>query len=101
MVQTLQNTLNYVLTFIQYSPMTAGLGNEPAVSIASMIRASLLNPGIGPWFFNRNVVTINLTTTAQDYTQTIADFGFIEKCTVVDDQNIAHELKDVLNNKPL
>lgn len=101
MVQTLLNTLNFALTFIQYAPMQAGLGGEPAVSIASMVRSSLLNPGVGPWFFNRNTTTIALTTSAQDYTETIADFGFIEKCTVVDDQNNAFELKDVYNNKPL
>lgn len=101
MAQTLQNTINWALTFIQYSPLQAGLGNEPAVSIASMIRASLLNAGVGPWFFNRNSTTVSLTATAQDYTATIPDFGFIEKCTVVDDQNSAHELKDVYNNRPL
>jgi hypothetical protein len=98
---SLQSTINWALTFIQYSPLQAGLGNEPAVSIASMIRGSLFNAGIGPWFFNRNSTTLNLTATAQDYTATIPDFGFIEKCTVVDDQGNAKELKDVYNNKPL
>src|SRR5271170_120502 len=101
MSQTLQNTINFALTFIQYSPLTAGLGQEPAVSIASMIRSSLLNAGVGPWFFNRNTTTISLTTAAQDYTETITDFGFIEKCTAVDDQNNAYEIKDVFNNRPL
>lgn len=97
----LQSTINWALTFIQYSPVQAGLGNEPAVSIASMIRGSLFNAGVGPWFFNRNSTTIALTATAQDYTATIPDFGFIEKCTVVDDQGNAKELKDVYNNRPL
>lgn len=101
MAQTLQNTVNYTLPFIQYSPLLAGFGQEPAVSIASMIRTSLLNAGVGPWYWNRNNAPISLAKGQQDYLLFAEDFGYIEKCTVADDQGKAWELKDVHNTSAL
>jgi hypothetical protein len=101
MTQTLQNTINFALPFIQYSPLTAGLGQEPAVSIASMIRTSLLNAGVGPWYWNRNNGPIPLAKGQQDYLLFAEDFGYIEKCTVADDQGRVWELKDVHNSSAL
>ena len=101
MAQTLQNTINFALPFIQYSPLTAGFGQEPAVSIASMIRASLLNAGVGPWYWNRNNQTVGLTKGQQDYVLFAEDFGYLEKCTVADDQGHIWQLKDVHNTNAL
>lgn len=102
MAQSLLNTMNFSQPFIEYSPLTAGFGQEPAVSIATMIRNSLLNPGVGSWFWNRGSTMLSLTTAGgQDYTATLADFGYIEKCTIKDDQNNIWELKDVHNTTPL
>ncbi len=48
----LQNSINLAQTFVEYVPLTAGLGQEPAASVASMIRNSMLNPPM-TWFYNR------------------------------------------------
>src|SRR5271168_655459 len=100
MTLNLQNTINFALPFIQYSPVTAGLGQEPAVSIASMIRNTMLNQPI-TWPWNRNSTTFSTVVGQQDYTETITDLGFIEKVTLTDDQGNIIEIKDVLNNQSL
>jgi hypothetical protein len=97
----LQNTLNFAAPYIQYSPLTAGLGQEPAVSIASMIRNSFLAPP-QTWPFNRNTATFNTIVGQQDYTEaSILDLGFVEKVSLRDDQGNIIEIKDVYNNKAL
>jgi hypothetical protein len=104
MAFTLQNSLNFAGPYIDYIPVTAGFGQEPAISIASMIRNTLLGPPMG-WPFNRNEITFNTTTTNQDYAQSFAangnDFGYVERVTLTDDQGNIHEIKDVYNNVAL
>ena len=102
MTNTLQNTINWARPFIQYEPVTAGFGQEPAVSIASMIRNSMLNaPMTWPW--NRNELTFSTVVGTQDYPQAISgsDFAFIENVTLTDDQGSVFQLKDVYNNSAL
>lgn len=97
---TLQNTINWARTFVQYAPVTAGFGNEPAISIASMIRNSLLSaPMTWPW--NRNETTFQTVVGTQDYTETLSDFGFIEKVMMTDDQGSIWTVRDVYNNQSL
>jgi hypothetical protein len=97
----LQNTLNFALPFIQYAPLTAGLGMEPAVSIASMIRNSILNPP-QTWYFNRGTATFPTVVGQQDYTEaTVIDLAFVEKAAIADDQGNIWELKDIYNNAAL
>jgi hypothetical protein len=96
----LQNTLNFAAPFIQYSPLTAGLGMEPAVSIASMIRNSILNPPL-TWYFNRAETTFSTVVGQQDYTEAIPDLAFIEKAALTDDQGNTVEIDDVYNNTAL
>lgn len=100
MSMNLQNTLNFAAPFIQYSPLTAGLGQEPAASIASMIRNSLLNPPI-TWYYNRAQTTFVTTINQQDYLEAIPDLAFIEKVSLTDDQGTVSEIKDVYNNSAL
>ncbi|VVB50960.1 Uncharacterised protein [uncultured archaeon] len=101
MTQNLQQTINWARTFIQYNPLTAGLGLEPASSVASMIRNSLLNPPL-TWLFNRGEVTFSTVVGTQDYTlATISDMAFIEKISLSDDSGNIWEIKDVYNNAPL
>ena len=101
MTLNLQNTINFAQTYIQYSPLTAGLGMEPAVSIASMIRNSLLNPPL-TWFFNRKSTTFPTVIGQQDYTQSgVLDLAFVEKVSLLDDRGNVWELKDVYNNLDL
>ncbi len=64
---TLQQTINWAKPYIQYQPLTAGTGSEPAISIATMIRNSILAaPMTWPW--NRAEVTQAITSGTQDYT---------------------------------
>jgi hypothetical protein len=101
MSNTLQNTINFAQTFIQYSPLTAGLGQEPAASIGSMVRNSILNPPM-TWLFNRKEVTFQTIVGQQDYLlSTLSDLSFIEKASLTDDAGNVFELKDVHNNAAL
>ncbi len=101
MAYTLQNTINYAATFIEYSPQESGLGQEPAVSIASMIRDTILATPF-TWSWNRNEnSTVDLEPGVQDYTLSVADFGFIEKASLTDSTGMIYEIKDVLNMAPL
>lgn len=96
----LQNTANFTSPFIQYSPLFAGLGGEPAVSIASMIRNSMLNPPL-TWYFNRAETTFSTVVGTQDYTKPIPDLAFVENATLTDDQGNVFIVKDIYNNAAL
>lgn len=104
MAYTLQNSINFALPFIQYSPLTAGLGQEPAASIGTLIRNSFLGAP-QTWYFNRNEITFSTVVGQQDYSQSFAangnDFGYIEKLSLTDDQGNIHEIKDVYNTLAL
>jgi hypothetical protein len=102
MANTLTSTLNWSLPYIEYSPMNAGTNNEPAVSICSMIRNSMLFlPPIG-WAFNRvEDSTKSTQVNVQDYTYTNTDFGFLEKASLIDSNNQVIEIKDVYNTAAL
>jgi hypothetical protein len=101
MTQTLQHSINFAKPFIQYSPLTAGFGQEPAVSIASMVRNSILNPPL-TWFFNRKEVTFPTVVGQQDYVlSTVPDLAFAEKISLADDEGNIFEIKDIQNNAAL
>lgn len=98
MAWNLSQTINWAKTFIQYSPLTAGLGQEPAVSIASMIRSSILNPPL-TWYFNRGTVAFNTVIGQQDYLMATApDLAFVETVSLQDDQGNIYVIKDIYNN---
>jgi hypothetical protein len=97
----LQNSINWALPYVEYSPLNAGTAGEPAVSIATMIRNSLLSaPQSHAWNRNENSSTSTVAGT-QDYTINLTDFGYLEKCSVTDSSGNTFELKDVYNNLPL
>lgn len=100
MAYTLQQTINWSSAYIQYSPLTAGLGQEPAVTIASMIRNSFASaPQTWPW--NRAEVTQAVTSANQDYTIALPDFGFLEKASLTDANGKIFELKEIQNSTAL
>src|ERR1700676_1157074 len=102
MAYTLTQTLNWSQTFIQYSPINAGLGQEPMVSTASMIRSTILSAPFC-WVFNRNENS-EITTQAnvQDYILTdLVDFGFLEKASLQDSSGKVFEIKDIYNTAAL
>lgn len=94
---TLQQTINYSQTFIQYSPLTAGIGQEPATTIANTVRNTIMNsPATWPW--NRAEYTAPaLTAGTQDYTFPITDFGYLEKITLTNTDGYQFELKNIHN----
>lgn len=101
MFNTLQNSINFAKTYIQYSPLQAGLGQEPAVSIGSMVRNSLLNPPL-TWLFNRAEITFQTQIGVQDYTRSdCPDLSFVEKVSLTNDAGEIIEIKDVYNNSAL
>jgi hypothetical protein len=101
MFNTLQNSINFTKPFIQYSPLQAGAGQEPAVSIGSMVRNSLLNPPL-TWLFNRAETTFLTVIGQQDYVvATCPDLAFVEKVSLSNDAGEIIEIKDVYNNSAL
>src|SRR5579864_375595 len=101
MANTLQTTLNYVAQFIYGQAISSQTGNEPAISIASMIRNSFLGAPM-TWAFNRAEDSSQSTTAGtQDYTYTIATFGFLEKVSLTDAGGKIWEVKDIYNSLPL
>lgn len=102
---TLQQTINFAQPYIQYSPLTAGTNFEPAISVASMIRNTILNAS-GQWPWNRNEFALTggtaLVAGTQDYTFNITDFAYLEKVSLLTaDGTYGFELKDVYNTNIL
>ena len=102
MAYTLQQTINWAQTFIQYSPLTAGTGSEPAVSIANMIQYTVTSAPF-TWGWNRaENISLTLSPNVQDYTVNLTDFSFLEKVTLkTADGKYAFEVKDVYNTNVL
>ena len=98
----LQNSINWALPYVQYSPLNAGTNGEPAVSIATLIRNSLLGPPVGCWAWNRKEdSSVSTVAGTQDYTINLTDFGYLEKVSLTDASGNTFEVKDVYNNLPL
>jgi hypothetical protein len=98
---TLQQSIRWAQAYIEYAPLNAGLNQEPSVSIATMVRNTILSaPFTWPW--NRATYTgANLDTTHQDYTFPISDFGFLEKVSLTDANGATFEVKDIINTDAL
>jgi hypothetical protein len=95
------STINWARSFIEYSPLTAGTGFEPAASIASMIQNSILNSPM-TWSWNRFEDSTQSTVVGQqDYTLPLANFGFLEKASLTDPQGKIWEIKDIYNTESL
>jgi hypothetical protein len=66
-----------------------------------MVRNSILNPPM-TWDFNRvENSNTNTTTSDQDYTIALDDFGYLEKVSLTDASGNTQEIKDVYNNSAL
>src|ERR1700677_2490217 len=107
MAYTLEQTINWSQTYIEYSPLTAGTANEPAISIASMVRSTILNSPL-TWPWNRNEFLIstatppNLTAGTQDYVFNISDFAYLEKVSLLSaDGSYGYEIKNCYNTNIL
>lgn len=101
----LQQTINWAQTQVEYMPLTAGLGQEPAVSAATAIRDAFLSAPM-TWYWNRASFTLASPTVkgTQDYSvplSSVPDFGFLEKVALTDPNGKIWEIKDIYNSAPL
>jgi hypothetical protein len=98
--QTIQNSIDYALTYIQYSPLSAGTNNEPAITIANEIQNMVCGPPF-TWAWNRGdnaSVALNTVAGTQDYTTLLTDFAFLETASLTDANNVVFQIPDVYNN---
>ena len=94
---TLQQSINSSQTYIQYVPLTAGVDNEPAISIGNTVLSTILTPPF-TWPFNRNEFAISLIAGQQDYVFDVTDFAYLEKVSLLStDGNEGFEIKSVYN----
>ena len=100
-------TLNQSILWSQsvlgtYIPLTAQTGSEPAMTIANMVVAFMLNPPF-TWPTNRAEDTsLTMTPGTQDYTVAIANFGFLEKVSLKNPSSgKSFEVKNVYNSSAL
>lgn len=101
MAYTLNQSIAWAQSFVQFSPLTAGTGNEPALSTANMVQNTVMNaPFTWPWNRNQNSATSTVQGT-QDYTFSLTDFNFLEKASLTDANNKIWEIKDVYNTQAL
>jgi hypothetical protein len=106
MANTLTDTANLITPFCRYQAAAIGVNNMPLVGIASIVRNIILAAPF-TWRFNRNQVNLTgpVVKGSQDYTQSITDFGFLEKATATgpNDNGVltSWELKDMKNNEAL
>ena len=105
MAYTLQNTIDWAQTFIEYSPLTAGNNNEPAVSVANMIISTITSAPF-TWAWNREeydgLTLEGSPSPEQDYSIPITDFGFLEKVTLINAAGTyAFNVTDVYNTGAL
>lgn len=98
---TLTQTIQWAQSFIEFAPLTAGLNNEPAVTIASMVRNTILNAPF-TWAWNRaSNSSLTISQGTQDYTVALTDFGYLEKVSLTDANNNVIEVKDIYNTQAL
>ena len=98
---TLSQSISWSQPYIEYVPLNAGTAWEPALSVATMVRNSILNPPF-TWPFNRNEYTsLSLVQGTQDYTASITDFAYLEKVSLLNADGFGYELDDVYNTNIL
>lgn len=97
-VYTLQQSINWAQTYLQYIPLTAGNGGEPAVSIGSLIRSAIMGPPFC-WEWNRFYdSTLVLTPGLQDYTWVNNNVQFIEEVSLTDPDTLeTKQIKNIIN----
>lgn len=95
---TLQNTVTWAQQYLFSQPVNLGAANEPAITIANIIKQAILGPPFC-WRWNRKVpVAFGLTTSVQDYSKNYSDFHFLEKAWIGIDgaSKEFEEIKDIL-----
>jgi hypothetical protein len=99
--QTIQNSIDYSQTYIQYSPLNVGVANEPAITIANEVQNLVVGPPF-TWGWNRKEdSTLSTVAGTQDYTVNLTDFAYLEKVSLTDPNGAVFEIVDVYNTAAL
>lgn len=90
---TLQDTINQALAFGYLQPVTGvgGVANNPALTIANRIKMMIQSPRFA-WETSRSTFQISGTSSSQDYTKTVTDFGWLESASYTDINSATHVL---------
>lgn len=101
MSSTIQNSIDFAQTYCQYSPLSVGAGNQPAVGIANEIQY-LVTAAPFCWGWNRKEDNSTSTQSGiQDYTIALTDFGFLEKVSLTDPSGAVWPINDIYNTNVL
>ena len=102
MAYTLSQSILWAQSVLStYIPLTAQTGSEPALTIANMVVAFILNPPF-TWPTNRVENTgTNTVAGTQDYVLSITDFGFLESVTLTDSNSKSYAVPRIYNSANL
>ena len=101
MATTVQDSINFAETLIQYSPLAVGTANQPALEISNEIQSTVFSPPL-TWGFNRKEdSTLSTAAGTQDYIVPLTDFSFLEKVSLTDANGVVFEILDVKNTAAL
>jgi hypothetical protein len=97
--ETIPNSIDYSQPFILYSPISAGVGGQPAITIANEIQNLVCGPPFC-WAWNRKEDSSTSTAAgAQDYTINLTDFAYLEMISLTDPNGVVYQILDCYNNK--
>lgn len=79
---SVQNTIDWVEPTLRFMPLDIGVGGEPSLSNANLVKQIILGPPFC-WRWNRtSAATFATVAGTQDYIRTLSDFGFLEKVSL-------------------
>jgi hypothetical protein len=88
---TLQNSINFVASFIKNQPLLIN-NMEPALTAANIVLQTMLGPPMR-WRFNRVNASFAVTDASTDYVQTLNDFGWLETQWLKDGSGGVHPME--------
>jgi hypothetical protein len=102
MAYTLQQSVYWAQSMLaSYIPLSAQTGSEPAITIGNMVVGFMLNQPF-TWATNRNEdSSVSTVAGTQDYTNSLTNFGFLEKVTLTDAAQNSYEIQRVYNSLAL
>lgn len=78
----ISDSINWSMSFGGWKKLNIGTANEPAITSANLILQTIIGPPF-TWNWNRANASFLTTVGVQDYVQTLATFGFIEKASYI------------------
>lgn len=78
---TVQNSIDFAKTFLNWASLTIGVNNEPTLSAVNLTLQTIVGPPFR-WPWNRTSVSFISTQGIQDYNVALTNFGFLETASV-------------------